>query len=134
MNKQELLDSLIRSEQTYGLIQTLHTYLGNNFQVRLPLSRSTCATSIEELQLSVRSQNALMRASLFSIGDVADVISRNELLKLRNLGKKSHREIKTSILQFCFESLSERNRINFFEDLIELNPSIQLKVSKRSTV
>lgn len=75
-----------------------------------------------------------MQAGLFSIGDVVDAISRNELLKLRNLGKKSHREIKTSILQFCFESLSERNRITFFEHLIELNPRIQLKANERSTV
>lgn len=53
-------------------------------------------TTIEELELSVRSSNCLKRAG---INTVEELVSRTEddLMKVRNLGKKSLKEIKKKL-------------------------------------
>lgn len=128
MDKQALLNALLISEQNYGLIETLHLFCGNDFRVSIPFSQSMCNTQISELQLSVRSYNALMRAGLLTIDQVIDAISNQELLKIRNLGMKSYREIKTRVLLFGFEALTDSGKRRFFNQLIELNPKIHQRI------
>lgn len=122
MNKQELLAALTLSEQQRGLINTLHVYYGANIKVSLGYSRGTCMTSVDELFFSVRSQNALKRASIFTVGDVIDALNDGKIENIRNLGRKSVAEVKTRMLLFGFEQLSEREQGQFFCSLIELNP------------
>ncbi len=65
--------------------------------------------TIEELDLSVRSYNCLTRAGLRT---VADVIGKreDELMKIRNLGRKSLEEVMEKLEEFGF-SLSEENDV-----------------------
>ncbi len=121
MNKKELLAELIQSEENIGLIHTLHKYYGSNFKVSIGFTAAACAMPIDEISFSVRSHNALKRAGLFTIGDVVQALNGNELLKVRNLGKKSLAEIKTRILVYGFDHLSEKGKDDFFRGLIDEN-------------
>ena len=47
---------------------------------------------VHELELSIRSENCLLRGGIHSIGDLLQK-SRDDLLKIRNLGKISLKEI-----------------------------------------
>lgn len=62
------------------------------------------ARPIEELDLSVRSYNCLKRAGIRTFGDLCNQ-SENEVIQLRNLGKKSFLEICNAMqangLHFC---------------------------------
>ncbi len=49
-------------------------------------------TSIDDLDLSVRAYNCLKRAGILTIRDLVDK-SENEMMKIRNLGKKSLKEV-----------------------------------------
>ena len=49
--------------------------------------------SIEELDLSVRSYNCLKRAGINSVQELADK-SGADMMKVRNLGRKSLEEVK----------------------------------------
>ena len=49
--------------------------------------------SIEELDLSVRSYNCLKRAGINSVQELADK-SEADMMKVRNLGRKSLEEVK----------------------------------------
>lgn len=49
-------------------------------------------TSIDDLDLSVRAYNCLKRAGILSLKDLVNK-SENEMMKIRNLGKKSLKEI-----------------------------------------
>ncbi|MBQ7545316.1 MAG: DNA-directed RNA polymerase subunit alpha [Synergistaceae bacterium] len=51
---------------------------------------------IHELELSIRSENCLLRGGIQTIGDLLQK-SRDDLLKIRNLGKKSLTEIEEKI-------------------------------------
>ena len=48
--------------------------------------------TIEELELSVRSFNCLKRAGISTVEDLTNK-SENEMMKVRNLGKKSLEEV-----------------------------------------
>lgn len=58
---------------------------------------------IEELELSVRSYNCLMRAGLNTIGKVIeyDQNPKTSWLKVRNLGRKSIEEIRVRMFEFA---------------------------------
>lgn len=124
MNRQELLSALVMSEQKNGFIKTLHRYFGSDFKVRIAFSRSVCDMNIDDLQLSVRSMNALKRQHIFTVEQVINAIANHELIRIRNLGKKSLNEIKTTILDLGFLHLSANEKLSFFENLISLNPEI----------
>ena len=49
-------------------------------------------TSIDDLELSVRAYNCLKRAGILTLHDLVDK-SENEMMKIRNLGKKSLKEV-----------------------------------------
>jgi len=53
-------------------------------------------TTIEELELSVRSSNCLKRAGINNVGELTEK-TEDDLMKVRNLGKKSLQEIKDKI-------------------------------------
>lgn len=65
-------------------------------------------TKIEELELSVRSFNCLKRAGLLTIADIVDK-TEGEMMKVRNLGKKSLEEVinKVHSLGLEFKSIDE---------------------------
>lgn len=55
-------------------------------------SKKVLDTSIDDLDLSVRAYNCLKRAGIITIRDLVEK-SENEMMKIRNLGKKSLKEV-----------------------------------------
>ncbi|HHX56517.1 MAG TPA: DNA-directed RNA polymerase subunit alpha [Clostridiales bacterium] len=62
--------------------------------------------TIEELDLSVRSFNCLKRAGINTVEDLINK-SEEEMMKVRNLGKKSFDEVKEKLNSLGFELSSE---------------------------
>jgi DNA-directed RNA polymerase subunit alpha len=60
---------------------------------QLALTRRQLEKSVEELELSVRSSNCLRAAEIRTIGDLVQK-SESEMLKYRNFGRKSLKEIQ----------------------------------------
>jgi DNA-directed RNA polymerase subunit alpha len=58
--------------------------------------QKTLETPIEELDLSVRSYNCLKRAGISTVNELCSK-SEDEMMKVRNLGKKSLKEVKEKI-------------------------------------
>ncbi len=58
-------------------------------------------TPIEELDLSVRAYNCLKRSGLMTVGQVLEK-SEDELLALRNFGRKSYDELKDRLIEKGF--------------------------------
>ena len=61
-------------------------------------------TQIEDLQLSVRAYNCLKRSGLMTVGQVLEK-SEDELLSLRNFGRKSYDELRDRLIELGFLSL-----------------------------
>jgi DNA-directed RNA polymerase subunit alpha len=58
-------------------------------------------TAIEDLSLSVRAYNCLKRSGLMTVGEVLEK-SEDELLALRNFGRKSYDELKSRLRELDF--------------------------------
>ncbi|MCC7363663.1 MAG: DNA-directed RNA polymerase subunit alpha [Dehalococcoidia bacterium] len=58
-------------------------------------------TPIEDLQLSVRAYNCLKRSGLMTVGQVLEK-SENELLGLRNFGRKSYDELRDRLIELGY--------------------------------
>ena len=65
----------------------------------LPLDKYN--TPIEELNLSVRAYNCLKRSGLMTVGQVLEK-SEDELLTLRNFGRKSYDELKSRLVELDY--------------------------------
>ncbi|MBE6836961.1 MAG: DNA-directed RNA polymerase subunit alpha [Ruminococcus sp.] len=64
--------------------------------------------TIEELDLSVRSFNCLKRAGINTVNDLIEK-SEEEMMKVRNLGKKSFDEVKEKLKSLGYDLSSEDN-------------------------
>ena len=121
MKKDEIIKKLLKDSHEIGLVPTLCDMFGKSINVRIPFSAKDCDTDIDDLEFSPRAEHSLKRAGVFTVGGVIDLIENGELLRLRNLGKKTQSEIKTRILLFGYDSLTDTEKIRFFGDLLEMN-------------
>lgn len=60
---------------------------------------SLLSKGVRELELSIRSENCLLRGGIHTIGDLVSH-SKDDLLKIRNLGKISLREIEEKMAKY----------------------------------
>lgn len=118
MKKEEIANELMELANEQGLIVTLYRKFGKNISVSVPYSQKACDTNIDELDFSVRANNSMKRAGVFTVGEVIDLIENGGLLKIRNLGKKTQNEIKTRILAFGYLGLTKAEKKQFFCDLL----------------
>ena len=65
-------------------------------------------TTVEELELSVRSSNCLKRAGINTVEELIDK-TEDDLMKVRNLGKKSLQEIKDKLEELDLELKEEED-------------------------
>jgi len=75
------------------------------------------AKPIEELELSVRSTNCLKRAGIHIVADLADK-TEEEMMKVRNLGRKSFEEIKHTMetLGVTFKQEPNSNALPYVDE------------------
>ena len=121
MIKETVVNELVASAEQNGLISTLYSVFGKSVKVSIPFSTKSCDTSIDEVDFSPRAEHSLKRAGAFTIGGVIDLIADDGLLKIRNLGKKTQNEIKTRILAFGYERLTDVEKERFFRDVMARN-------------
>jgi DNA-directed RNA polymerase alpha subunit len=121
MKKEEIVTELVNSVDRNGLVTTLYGVFGKSVKVSVPFSQKACDMSVDDIDFSPRANNSLKRAGVFTIGEIIDLIADDGLLRIRNLGKKTQNEIKTRILAFGYERLTEAERKRFFYDIVERN-------------
>lgn len=96
--------------------------VSGNLRFSVYMSERFMNTSLEALELSERSHNCLKRAGFFTIGDVINNIDRQEdLLKYRNLGAKSAKEIMHKIFKYHYEHLPENKLAAYRLKVAKLN-------------
>lgn len=129
----EIAYALYEGAENLGLLFVLEPF-GKNLKVKIPLSKSFCNRSVDELELSVRSRNGLMRSGLDTVEKLVDGIMREgSLNNIRNLGKKSIAEIKTILLVRGYQELNDREKLKFWHDFLEdNNPSINMVIGGAS--
>ena len=121
MIKETVVNELVASAEQNGLIATLYSVFGKSVKVSIPFSRKTLDSSVDDIDFSVRSSNALKRTGFMQVGEVVDAIEDERLPKVRNLGKKSYVEIQTKLLALGYSKLTDVEKKRFFYDVLERN-------------
>jgi DNA-directed RNA polymerase alpha subunit len=121
MNKADVVNTLIQSAESNGLIRTIYSIFGKSVKVSIPFGEKTLDSSVDEIDFSVRSSNCLKRTGMMQIRDVVEAIEDELLLRVRNLGKTSYSEIQTKLLVLGYSKLSAIEKKQFFYDLLERN-------------
>lgn len=121
MNKADVVNTLIQSAESNGLIHTIYSIFGKSVKVSIPFGEKTLDSSVDEIDFSVRSSNCLKRTGMMQIRDVVEAIEDERLLRVRNLGKTSYSEIQTKLLALGYSKLSAVEKKQFFFDLLERN-------------
>ena len=121
MRKEEIALELYNSAKENGFLDTIYEVIGPKVSVNIAFTKKACETNIDDIEFSVRANNALKRAGYFVIGDVVDALANETLIHIRNLGKKTFNEIQTKILVFGYERLAEKEKQQFFIDLVDRN-------------
>lgn len=121
MNENAIVEELYEAIENHGLMNTLCTVYGKGCQIELGYTQKLCDTNVSELDLSVRSYNALMRANCKTVGEAITAINKGALMKVRNLGVKSVAEIRKLILEYGYAQASERRKKEFLHNLVRIN-------------
>ena len=74
--------------------------------------------SIEDLDLSVRSYNCLMRAGIRTVEELK-ALTEDEFLHIRNLGRKSTEEIRSKLLELGYTFLPSQKKEPCFCEMLE---------------
>lgn len=121
MNENAIVEELYGAIEDHGLMETLCAVFGKGCKIELGYTQKLCDIEVKDLDLSVRSYNALMRAGCHTVGQAISAINENKLMSVRNLGIKSVAEIRRFILEYGYTQASERRKKEFLHNLVKLN-------------
>jgi DNA-directed RNA polymerase alpha subunit len=89
--------------------------------VAIPYIEGNMSESVMNLRMSSRATNALLRAGIRTINDVIDFCQANKITKIVNLGRSSGIEVFETILDYCWDHMSQEERVSFLIDTVERN-------------
>ena len=92
------------------------------------LTKAEMAEDISALDLSVRAYNCLRRSGYTTIGSLVtsiaekdDATSKQQLLKMRNLGRKTAEEMLLMLMCYQFKILPEKEKGRYVREFVALN-------------
>lgn len=117
----DIMNLIIKTlEEGKTIAQTIRLIFKNP-SVAIPFSNNMLDTSVTELEISVRTHNALLRNHIYTISDVIEFNKRNGITKAKGLGKGSAIDLFESILNWCWTQMTNDEQMNFLIDTIERN-------------
>ena len=123
----QILNEMDRYMPAGSMIQFLYEHK-KMIRFNVSFTKTEKAEDISALDLSQRSINCLRRAGYTTIGSLLEAIavtgdekSKEKLLRLRNLGRKSAEEILLMLMCYQFKILSEREKADYVREILELN-------------
>lgn len=88
--------------------------------VQIPYRRRMSDIGIDELNLSVRASNGLMRAGIDTLGKLNEMMKTDRgIAGIRNLGTKSVKEIGRAFLCVVYSMLSPYEKAQYWQRLID---------------
>ncbi|MBR5093515.1 MAG: hypothetical protein IK095_00335 [Oscillospiraceae bacterium] len=89
-------------------------------RAEIPFTSNMQRISVQELPLSVRASNCLMRSGVSTFGSLYETVnSETGLRSIRNLGSKSEEEILHSFFSACYDRLSAGEKAQYWQRMID---------------
>ncbi|MCR4640607.1 MAG: hypothetical protein K5697_01090 [Lachnospiraceae bacterium] len=127
----ERIEQILKEMDRYMPSGTMNDFLyAHRKMVRfnIYLSKKEMEEDITALDISVRANHCLKRSGYQTIGSLVTAISAKEedtskqqLLRIRSLGRKTAEEILLMIMCYQFKVLPEHERGRYVQEILELN-------------
>lgn len=89
--------------------------------VYIPYNEGDLDVSLMDLGMTSRATNPLLRAKLRTMSDVVEFCKENKITDIVNLGRISGIEVFETILDYCWDNMSENEKVSFLIDIVERN-------------
>ena len=120
MNQKQTLEEIIRRAGTE--IELLDLLSERKLKFPVYVESPVMNEDVSELELSVRSSNCLRRAGFHTVGDLINGIEKSDdLLKIRNCGENSVREIMRNLFIYQYSVLTADRQEKWIEEVRRLN-------------
>lgn len=93
----------------------------NKRNVVIPCNDELLATDITKLHMSMRTTNSLLRGGIKTIADVANYCAKDKITTVRTFGTASGIELFETILNYMWDHMSKKERVDFLIDVVERN-------------
>lgn len=87
----------------------------------LPHDEKWYQIHVTNLGMSKRTTNALMRSHLTTVQDVIDYCNTSTIKDIKTFGHASGVELLETILDICWDNMTEQQRVDFLIDTVERN-------------
>jgi hypothetical protein len=78
---------------------------------------------VTDMGLTKRATNALMRAHLTTLQDVVNHCEHSSIKEIKAFGVAAGVELLETILDICWDNMTEQQRVDFLIDTVERNES-----------
>lgn len=89
--------------------------------IKLPYNEKLLSVDITELNMSVRTTNALRRAGMKTLLDVIKRCQKEKITNIKTLGINSGIETFETILDYMWDRMSSDAKVAFLIDVVESN-------------
>lgn len=113
---------LIVSKMQHGktLSAAMHdVYTKRN--VVIPYHEEWFECKITSLKMSMRTTQALLRNKMETIGDIVNYTEEHKITNLQTFGRVSAMELFSSILDYCWGHMSQKEKDRFLIDAVQRN-------------
>lgn len=87
----------------------------------LPHNEKWYKIHITDLGMTNRTTNALMRAHLTTVQDVIDYCEKSTIKDIKTFGQAAGVELLETILDICWNNMTEQQKVDFLIDTVERN-------------
>ena len=112
-----IVDKLADGEKFSKALEYVYT----KRNVAIPFNDDDFNVGLDTLKMSMRTTNALRMAGAYTINDVLDVHRNITFKNIRNLGTRSCIELLETILDYCWDRMTNDERTLFLIDTVERN-------------
>lgn len=87
----------------------------------IPYDEKWYQIHVTDLDMTNRTTNALMRAHLTTVQDIIDYCEKSTIKDIKTFGQSSGVELLETILDICWDNMTEQQRVDFLIDTVERN-------------
>ena len=117
----DTMDFIVSLLAQHKKISKTLRYVYDKRHVVLPHNEKWYQTRVTDLGMTTRTTNALMRAHLTTVQDVIDYCEQSTIKDIKMLGQASGIELLETILDICWNNMTEKQRVDFLIDTVERN-------------
>ena len=96
-------------------------FVYNKRNVCIPYDEKNFSVSLMKLGMTSRSTNSLLRAKMRTLGDVIEFCQNHKITDIANFGQACGTEVFETILDYCWDHMTEDEKANFLIDTVERN-------------